>query len=168
MDRKIKFSLYNTFNSILNAICSFLIYPLNVPLYRMIFREYGAGSYIDKKCFFRYFNKIVIGSNVEINRECIFLPGYKSSSRIFVGDNVLIAPRVSFYAAGQNPGDIREDVGGDIIIGNNVYIGANAVIRYGVTIADNVVVGAGSIVVKDLLKPGVYAGNPAKLVRNIV
>jgi acetyltransferase-like isoleucine patch superfamily enzyme len=49
-------------------------------------------------------------------------------------------------------------------IGNNVSIGTNATILP-VTICDNVVVGAGAVVTKDIVKPGIYSGNPAKLMR---
>lgn len=52
-------------------------------------------------------------------------------------------------------------------IGNNVSIGSNATILP-VNICDNVVIGAGSLVSKDITKPGIYAGNPAKKLRDIV
>ncbi len=51
-------------------------------------------------------------------------------------------------------------------IGNNVSIGTNATILP-VNITDNVVIGAGSVVTKDILEPGIYAGNPAKIIRSI-
>lgn len=51
-------------------------------------------------------------------------------------------------------------------IGNNVSIGSNATILP-VTICDEVVIGAGAVVTSDIVKPGVYAGNPAKLIRHI-
>lgn len=52
-------------------------------------------------------------------------------------------------------------------IGNNVFIGMNAIITRGVTIGDNVVIGAGSVVTKDCPSDGVYAGNPAKRIMHI-
>ncbi len=52
-------------------------------------------------------------------------------------------------------------------IGNNVFVGVNAVITKGVTIGDNVIIGAGSVVSKDCESNGVYAGNPAKKVMTI-
>ncbi len=52
-------------------------------------------------------------------------------------------------------------------IGNNVSIGSNATILP-VTICDNVVIGAGSVVTKDILNPGIYAGNPVRKLRDIV
>lgn len=53
------------------------------------------------------------------------------------------------------------------IIGNNVDIGSNVAIIGPITIGDNVVIGAGSVVVKDLASNGIYAGNPARLIRRI-
>jgi acetyltransferase-like isoleucine patch superfamily enzyme len=50
-------------------------------------------------------------------------------------------------------------------IGNGVSIGSNATILP-VSICDKVVIGAGSVVTKDIIQPGIYAGNPAKLIRN--
>jgi len=51
-------------------------------------------------------------------------------------------------------------------IGNHVSIGSNATILP-VTICDGVVIGAGAVVTKDILQPGIYAGNPARLIRNL-
>jgi len=56
---------------------------------------------------------------------------------------------------------------GMVNIGNNVFIGMNAIITRGVTIGDNVVIGAGSVVTKDCLPDGVYAGNPARRVAEL-
>lgn len=55
-----------------------------------------------------------------------------------------------------------------VTIGNNVFIGMNAVVTRGVTIGDNVVIGAGSVVTKDCPSNGVYAGNPAKRIMSIL
>lgn len=56
---------------------------------------------------------------------------------------------------------------GAVVIGNNVFIGVNAVITRGVTIGDNVIIGAGSVVTKDCTSNGVYAGNPARWIMSI-
>ena len=55
----------------------------------------------------------------------------------------------------------------DVIIGNNVWIGANATILPGVKIGDNVVIGAGAVVTKDVPANSVAAGNPAVVIREI-
>ena len=52
------------------------------------------------------------------------------------------------------------------VIGSGVSIGSNATIL-SINICDNVVVGAGAVVTKDIVKPGIYAGNPARLVRSL-
>jgi acetyltransferase-like isoleucine patch superfamily enzyme len=52
------------------------------------------------------------------------------------------------------------------LIGNNVSIGTNSTILP-VKIADDIVVGAGAVVTKDLLEPGIYAGNPARKIRSL-
>lgn len=54
-----------------------------------------------------------------------------------------------------------------VVIGNNVFIGMNAIITSGVTIGDNVVIGAGSVVTRDCESNGVYAGNPARRIMSI-
>ena len=56
---------------------------------------------------------------------------------------------------------------GKVQIGDNVFIGMNAIITRGVTIGNNVVIGAGSVVTKDCLDNGVYAGNPAKRIAEV-
>lgn len=56
---------------------------------------------------------------------------------------------------------------GKVQIGNNVFIGMNAIITRGVTIGNNVVIGAGSVVTKDCLDNGIYAGNPAKRIAEV-
>lgn len=56
---------------------------------------------------------------------------------------------------------------GQVKIGNNVFIGMNAIITRGVSIGNNVVIGAGSVVTKDCLDNGVYAGNPAKRIAEV-
>ena len=64
------------------------------------------------------------------------------------------------------PAKGRKDLWRSTRIGNNVSIGTNATILP-VTICDNVVVGAGAVVTKDISTPGIYAGNPARLLRKV-
>lgn len=56
---------------------------------------------------------------------------------------------------------------GPVTIGNNVFIGMNAIITRGATIGDNVVIGAGAVVTKDCLPNGIYAGNPARRIAEL-
>ena len=91
--------------------------------------------------------------------------------KVTIGDNVQIAPNVSLYTAGHpiHP-DSRNsgyEYGIPITIGNNVWLGGNVVVLPGVTIGDNAVIGAGSVVTKDIPANMLAAGNPCKVIREI-
>lgn len=78
----------------------------------------------------------------------------------YIGDNFICRNNTSIGNKNDN-GDLRP------IIGNNVQIGANAVVIGNVTIGDNVVIGAGAIVTKDVPNNCVVAGNPARIIKRI-
>ena len=121
-------------------------------------------------------NKSFIGPFVEIQKKVIIGQRSKIQSHTFIcelvkiGDDCFIGHGVMFI------NDLFQDgapAGGDSSkwksteIKNNVSIGSNSTILP-VTICNNVVIGAGSVVTKDIIKPGIYAGNPAKFIRKIV
>lgn len=128
----------------------------------------------DKKVFcippFRcdYGYNIIVGNNVEMNYDCVIL----DSTTVTIGENCLTGPGVHIYTAThpldpkyrQNNDEYRE-FAIPVKIGRNVWIGGKAVICPGVTIGDNAVIGAGSVVVKNVPANVVVAGNPAKIVR---
>ena len=88
---------------------------------------------------------------------------------IIFGDNVYIAAGVKIISANHDFNDYNNYVKEEpIIIGNNVWIGANAIILPGVRIADGCIIGAGSVVTKSFLEKNcVIAGNPAKIIKKI-
>ena len=90
---------------------------------------------------------------------------------MIIGDDVLLAPGVVISTA-THPVDPQRRATGEesahtITIDNNVWLGANVTVCPGVTIGDNVVVGAGSVVVKDLPANTVCVDSPAKPIRTI-
>jgi len=87
---------------------------------------------------------------------------------IELGDNVTICDWVKILTHDYSPvmHGGQEKVAG-LKIGKKVFIGIQSIILPGITIGDNVVVGAGAVVTKDLPSNGVYAGNPAKKVKEI-
>ncbi|MDD9157603.1 sugar O-acetyltransferase [Aliivibrio sp. S4TY2] len=90
---------------------------------------------------------------------------------VFIGEYVQIGPNVVISTAGH-PFDLAERVlpiasANPIKIGDNVWIGANAVILDGVTIGDRSVIGAGSVVTKDIPSDCVAVGNPCRVIKTI-
>ena len=114
-----------------------------------------------------YGYNIEIGDNFFANMNLVILDGAK----VRIGDNVFIAPNVGIYTAGHPLGVQQRNEGLEyaypITIGNNVWIGAQVCILPGVTIGENTVIGAGSVVTKDIPANVVAVGNPCKVVKNI-
>lgn len=106
-----------------------------------------------------------IGKNVFINFDCVFL----DLGGITIEDNVLIAPKVSLLTEGHpiNPAERQSLVLKPIHIKKNAWIGANATILQGVTIGENAVVAAGSVVSADVPDNVIVGGIPAKIIKNI-
>lgn len=116
--------------------------------------------------FYTDFGKnIRVGKNVFINFGCTFM----DRGGITLGNDVFIAPHVQLITEnhGLSPDERRFIISSPIIIGNNVWIGAGAIILPGVTVGDNAVIGAGSVVTKNVAANTVVAGNPAKLIKKI-
>ena len=91
---------------------------------------------------------------------------------VSIGDHVTVAGGVQFVTHDGGVWVFREkepdiDVFGPIKIGNNVFIGFNSILMPGVTVADNVVIGAGSVVASDVPPNSVVAGVPAKVIKTI-
>ena len=102
-----------------------------------------------------------LGKDVIVNYNCTFL----DTAPITVGDHTKIGPDCHLVTA-IHPKDFMERRthkvrGGPIRIGEDCWIGANVTILPGVTVGDRCIIGAGSVVTKDVLADSVYAGNPA-------
>lgn len=113
------------------------------------------------------------GWNIEVGEN--FFANYNLTildvGKVTIGKNVMIAPNVSIYTAGHpvHP-DSRNsgyEYGIPITIGDNVWIGGSVVILPGVTIGNNAVIGAGSVVTKDIPDNAIAAGSPCKVIRTI-
>ena len=114
-----------------------------------------------------YGYNIEIGKNTFINYNCTIL----DTGMVRIGENCQIAPNVSIYTAGHpiHPAvrNTLYEYGIDVTIGNNVWLGGNVVICPGVTIGDNAVIGAGSVVTRDIPAWSFAAGNPCRVIRQI-
>jgi len=102
------------------------------------------------------------GSNLFVNYDCVFL----DCAPIEIGDDVQIGPAVQLYTATHplDPVERRAGIEGaqPIRIGNNVWIGGGAIVLPGVTIGDDAVIGAGSVVTRDVAHGAIVVGNPAR------
>lgn len=133
-----------------------------------MFAEIGEGCYIEppfhanwggRHC---HFGKFVYAN---FNLTCV------DDTHIYVGDNTMIGPNVTIATAGHPilP-ELREQgyqYNMPVHIGKNCWLGAGVVVVPGITIGDNVVIGAGSVVTKDLPSNVVAVGNPCRVLREV-
>lgn len=134
---------------------------------RKLVKYAGEGAFFEPgfRCEFGF--NISVGKNFYANFGCVMLdPG-----EITVGDNVLFGPRVSIYTA-RHAFDAKERAAGacfakPVKIGNNVWVGGGVHMDHGITIGDNSIIGAGSIITRDVPANVVAAGSPCRVIREI-
>ena len=134
---------------------------------RQLLGSIGEGTVIRPMFACDYGSNIRLGRNSFINYNCVFL----DCAPIEIGDDLQMGPAVQLYTA-EHPLDPEVRRSGreyarPIRIGRNVWIGGGAVILAGLTIGEDAVIGAGSIVTRDVPPGCVVAGNPARVVRSI-
>ena len=129
--------------------------------------KHKENIYFEPPFHCEYGNHIEVGENFYANVNCIML----DVGKITIGDNVLFGPNVSIYTAGHpiHPESRNSgyEYGIPVTIGSNVWIGGSCVILPGVSIGNNVVIGAGSVVTKDIPDNVCAAGNPCRVIREI-
>jgi maltose O-acetyltransferase len=134
---------------------------------RQLLGRCGKQVMINPPFYCDYGYRIEVGENFFANYNTCML----DTGKIVIGDNCFLAPNVSIYTAGHplHP-DSRNSMyeyGADVTIGDNVWIGGNTVICPGVTIGNHCVIGAGSVVTKDVPDWSLAAGNPCRVIRKI-
>lgn len=134
---------------------------------RRLLGKAGVNCCIESPFYCDYGYNIVAGDNFYMNVGCVILDG----ARVTFGDNVFVAPHCGFYTAGHPLDHERRNMGLEyalpITIGNNVWIGGHVCVLPGVSIGDNSVIGAGSVVNKDIPAGVLAAGNPCRVIREI-
>jgi maltose O-acetyltransferase len=110
---------------------------------------------------------MVVGERVFFNFNCIVL----DVAPVTIGSRTMFGPNVQVYTASHPLNHIERSAGLEyakpIVIGEDVWVGGSAVICPGVTIGDRSVIGAGSVVTKDIPADVFAAGNPCKVIRSL-
>ena len=125
------------------------------------------GAFINPPFYCDYGFNIEVGKNFFANYNCTIL----DVAKVTIGDNCQMAPNVAIYTAGHpvhpQTRNTAYEYGISVTIGDNVWIGGNTVICPGVHIGSNTVIGAGSVVTKDIPDWCIAAGNPCRVIRTI-
>lgn len=134
---------------------------------RRLFKKTGKEFVIEQPFQCDFWERVTIGENFYSNYNLIILAG----TEVEFGDNVFIAPNCGIYAAGHPfDSDLRNqglEYAWPIRVGNNVWIGGHVCIMGGVTIGDDTVIAAGSVVTKDIPSGVLAGGNPCRVIRRI-
>lgn len=132
-----------------------------------LLKKTGKDFLIEQPFHCDYGDCITIGENFYANHNLIIL----DANEVIFGNNVFVGPNCGFYTAGHpiNASERNEglEYAKPIKVGNDVWFGGNVVVLPGVTIGHDVVIGAGSVVTKDIPSFSVAVGNPCKVIRSI-
>lgn len=134
---------------------------------KQIVGKAGENVYLEPAIQFDYGYNIELGKNFYSNHNLVIL----DCAKVVFGDNVFLGPNCGFYTA-IHPICAEERNAGiesakPIFVGDNVWIGGSVTVLPGVKIGNNSVIGAGSVVVKDIPENVVAVGNPCRVIRQI-
>ena len=132
-----------------------------------LFRSIGQNVFIEPDFICELGSNITIGNNVFINFGCIIL----DMGEVTIGNNTMFGPRVGIYTT-NHAFNAEERVANIVVskpirIGNRVWLGADVKIVQNVTIGDNSIIGAGSVITKDIPPNVLAVGNPCRVIRKI-
>lgn len=132
-----------------------------------LFRSVGNNVFIEPDFICELGCNITLGNNVFLNFGCIIF----DMGEVTIGDNVMFGPRVGLYTT-NHAFDAQERIDNVVIskpihIGSRVWLAADVKVVQGVTIGDDSIIGAGSVVTKDIPSGVIAAGNPCRVIRKI-
>ena len=134
---------------------------------RDLLKHVGEDFYVEPTFYCSFGFNLSVGDHFFANRECLFM----DDAPITFGDYVFIGPDCHFYTA-HHPihsalRNQKLEQGRPIQVGDNVWFGGHCTVLPGITIGSNVVIGAGSVVTRDIPDNVVAAGNPCRILRQI-
>ena len=127
----------------------------------------GANCVVEQPLFCTYGYNTTVGDNFFLNVNCKLM----DSGKITIGDSVFVAPNVCIITE-EHAMDVAQRLQGleythPVVIGDNAWLCAGAIILPGVTVGANSVIGAGSVVTKDIPPNSLAVGNPCKVIRSL-
>ncbi|MFR9166643.1 MAG: sugar O-acetyltransferase [Dysgonomonas sp.] len=132
-----------------------------------LLNSFGENLQIEPIFRCEFGKNITIGNNVYINFECIIL----DCAEVTIGNDVLLGPRVGLYTANHDIDPVKRISGVStalpITIEDRVWLGGDVTVLPGVTIGENSVIGAGSVVTKNIPENVIAAGNPCRVIKRI-
>lgn len=133
---------------------------------RRLFGRGGESAWIQPPFYCDYGSNIELGERVFFNFNCVVL----DVARVTIGDYTLFGPAVQIYTA-THPLDAelrrRQEFAKPIEIGSDVWVGGGAIINPGIRIGSRSVIGAGSVVTRDIPEAVFAAGNPCRVIRTL-
>lgn len=134
---------------------------------KQLFYSVGENVWIEPPFSCDYGYNITVGDNFYANTNCTIL----DCAKVTIGNHVLLGPNVGLYtpnhAIDVNERNVGYEQSLPITIGDNVWIGGSVTILPGVTIGENTIIGAGSVVTKDIPANVIAAGVPCRVIRPI-
>nr|WP_172210548.1 MULTISPECIES: sugar O-acetyltransferase [unclassified Enterococcus] len=136
-------------------------------LFKKLLGQTAESFYIEPPFYCDYGSNIQLGANFYANTDSVML----DVAKIVIGDNVMFGPRVSLFTASHPIDPLTRisgpELGYEILVGDNVWIGGGSIINPGITIGKNTIIGSGSVVTKDMPANVIAAGNPCRVIRPI-
>jgi maltose O-acetyltransferase len=134
---------------------------------RSLFGAIGNNIWIEPPFYCDYGSNIILGDNVYFNFNCVIL----DPAVVEIGSNVFFGPNVQIYTAAHplSYNDRRKglEFAKPIAIDEDVWVGGGAIVNPGVTIGPRSIIGAGSVVTKDIPANVFAAGNPCRVIRDL-
>ncbi len=157
---------YTYFIHMVHGFLNIMPGPIRNLGFKLMLKRAGSAVYFDYNVYIKFPRLVTFGDRVSINRGVAFYPDYFSRSTITIGSDVRIAPGAQFHGSGHEWEDLAyAHKGAPIVVGDHVWIGANAIILSGVTIGDRSVVAAGSVVTNDVPPDTLVGGIPARVIK---
>lgn len=136
-------------------------------LFTQLVGHVGETPFVEPNFRCEFGRNISVGDHFYANYDCVMLDG----APITIGSHVLFGPKVGLYTSNHLFDPVERRTGGciakSITIGNDVWLAANVTVLPGVTIGSNVIIGAGSVVTKDIPDNVIAVGNPCRVLRQI-